>query len=115
MKTTNGKAFEILVTLSALEETGRLGYAIAKQRRLIETELQEFIDLRNKAIRDHVDADGKMSPEGIAAANEDIRDVVGMSCEIPVYHIPEDVFVSGGLTSAQMYELDFMVEDNNGE
>lgn len=115
MTTTNGKAFEILMTLAALEETGRLGFAIAKQRRLIETELQEFIERRNQAIRDHMDADGTMSPEGIAAANEDIRDYIDLPCDFPVYHVTEDVFTSGGLTAAQMYELDFMVEVQNGE
>jgi len=115
MKTTNGKAFEILVTIAALQETGRLGYAIAKQRRLIETELQEFINLRNRAIMAHM-TDGKMTEDGAAAANSEIADVIDMPCEFAVYAVPEDVFTSGGLTAQQMYQLDFMVEaENNGE
>lgn len=115
MKTTNGKAFEILVTLAALQETGRLGYAIAKQRRIIETELKEFIDIRNRAIMAHM-TDGKMSEDGAAAANAEIADVIDMPCEFAVYSVPEEVFTSGGLTAPQMYQLDFMVEvGNDGE
>lgn len=114
METTNGKAFEILLTLAALEETGRLGYAIAKQRRVIETELKEFIEIRNRAIMTHM-AGGEMSEDGAAAANAEIAEVIDMPCVFAVYTIPEDVFTSGGLTAQQMYQLDFMVEEETDE
>ena len=108
MKTTNGKAFEILATLATATETGKLGYALAKQRRYIEDELKEFIEIRDKAIQDH-STGGKMTPEDVAAANTDIAEYIDLSCEFRVYAVDEDVFVSGGLNSAQMYVLGFMV------
>lgn len=106
---TNGEAYQALVTLSECKETGRLGYALAKQRRLIETEIKEFIDLRNKAISDHLE-DGTMTEEGAAAANAEIAEYIDLPCEVRIVSVPEDVFTSGGLTSDQMYILDFMVE-----
>lgn len=109
MKTTNGQAFGILSVLTEAKETGKLGYALAKQRRLVETELKEFIDIRNKAIQENV-ADGKLTEAGAAKANATIAEIIDLPCEFPVYMISEDVFTSGGLTSEQMYTLDFMVE-----
>lgn len=111
MKTTNGKAFEILMCLANARESGRLGYAIAKQRRLIETEIQEFLAVRNKAIASNM-TDGSMTEDGAAAANEEIREVVDIPCDFPVCSVPLEVFTGGGLTSDQMYALDFMVEED---
>ena len=108
---TNGEAFQILTVLASANETGRLGYAIAKQRRLIEAELKEFIDIRNKAISDHMDGD-TMTEDGAAAANAEIAEYIDLPCEFRVVTVPEDVFVGGTLTSDQMYILDFMVEDS---
>lgn len=109
MKTTNGQAFDILVTLSGLAETGRLGYAIAKNRRVIETELTEFIAIRNRAIQSRA-VDGVLSPEAAEEANKEISEFVNLPCDFPVYTVPLDIFVGGGLTADQMYLLDFMVE-----
>lgn len=111
MKTTNGNAFGILLALAACaNETGRLGYAIAKQRRIIETELTEFINLRNAAIRRHCAEDGQLSEAAAAEANREIREYLDIPCEFAVVSVPADVFIGGTLTADQMYLLDFMVE-----
>jgi len=114
LKTTNGKAFEILLALASAKETGRLGFAIAKQRRLIEAELTEFITIRNNAISSN-SADGMLTADGAAAANAEIAGYLDMPCEFPVYSVSFDVFTGGDLASDQMYLLDFMVEAQDGE
>lgn len=112
MKTTNGKAFEILTCLANTVETGRLGYALAKQRRYIETELTEFINVRNNAIMKNM-VDGVLSDVGAAQANKEIEEYVNMPCEFPVYEIDVDTMVSGGLRANEMFILDFMVKEDN--
>lgn len=109
MKTTNGRAFDILMTLSGLTETGRLGYAIAKNRRIIETELTEFIDMRNQVIRKHA-VDGQLTPEAAEEANKEIAEIIDLPCDFKPYTIALEDFIGGGLTAEQMYLLDFMVE-----
>jgi len=115
MKTTNGNAFQILTVLSNLTETGRLGFAIAKQRRIIEAELREFIDIRNKAITDNA-KDGTLTADGAVLANQTIAQYIDLPCEFRVVPVDEETFTGGGLNSAQMYDLSFMTEgDSDGK
>ena len=53
MKMTNIEAYENLARMRNLTETGKLGYAIAKNMRKIQTEIQEYIDKRDGAANKH--------------------------------------------------------------
>lgn len=114
---TNGVAFQMLTALdAAANETGMLGFAIAKNRRKIKNELEEYIERRNEIIQAHTSLNESGSPciteEDAATANAELAPYIAMECIIDVSQIPEDVFYSGGLTAQQMYDLDFMVLGN---
>jgi len=113
MKLTNGQAFEILTMLAASKETGKLGFALAKQRRYIETELTEFINIRNAIVREHTAEDGRLYPDQIADANKELSEYLDLPCDFPVVHVDEDTFTSGTLTAVEMFKLFFMTEDKD--
>lgn len=110
---TNGEAFEILSMLAKSAETGKLGFALAKQRRYLETELTEFIDIRNEIIQRHTADDGKIYPDQVRDANDELREYVDIPCSFEVVHVDEDTFTSGNLTAADMFKLYFMTEEEN--
>ncbi len=51
MLLTNGKMLESLGVLANIEEPGKLGYACARNRRILLTECKEFMDKRDELLR----------------------------------------------------------------
>ena len=51
MLLTNGKMLESLGVLANIEESGKLGYACARNRRKLLTECREFMDKRDELLR----------------------------------------------------------------
>lgn len=115
---TNGEAFEALVCLQQTAETGVLGYALAKNRRRLSQELAEYMEARDAIINKYaIDGDkGREIPaHALAAANKELAEYTALPCKVEPYTVPLSVFTGGGLTSAQMYTLDFIVEEDNAD
>lgn len=118
MKMKNEEAFNALQTIASTKETGRLGYALAKTRRKMETELAEYINIRNGIIQKHAVVEGgemRITAPAAAEANKELAEYAGLLCEFEPCRVDEETFTGGGLTSADMYVLDFMVEVPHGE
>lgn len=114
---TNGELFESIQTLQACREQNKLGYAIAKNLRLLLTEGKEYLEARDAAIQKYGTPDSEnfgkfnFTPEQAQHLQDDIGWMANeKTADIPIYQIPEEVFTSGSLTSQQMYALDWMVK-----
>lgn len=116
MQMTNGKMFESLMTLAGLTgETGKLGYAIARNRRKIMGEIKEYADVRDKLLRQYGDDKGggvyTVPPERSADFLRELEPYTGIEHEVDVMTVSAEDMYSGGLTSAQMFALDWMVRE----
>ncbi|MBQ9662742.1 MAG: hypothetical protein IJV40_06285 [Oscillospiraceae bacterium] len=115
MKMTNNEAYEALNLLVRLREKGRLGFVIAKNIRILRGEISEYISLRDKFIQEAGTRKGDAyvieNPENIQKFMDLISEYDSISFEFTPQTIDEETFCSGGLTSDQMYALDWMVKE----
>jgi len=113
----NSEAFNSLEVLSEANEKGKLGFAIAKNRRKFLDELTEFCEMRETLARKY----GEVLPDGrFTIDNDKFADFVDelkpygeIECDIPIMRVNEETFISGTLTSQQMFVLEWMIEDEN--
>lgn len=111
---TNAQIFESVHVLSqAKNETGLLGYAVAVNLRKLTAEAEEYSKKRNELLAEHgTDAGGgkyNFTAEAAEAFQEALRPYAELEVEVAVMRVPLETFCGGGLTSAQMYVLDWMV------
>ena len=116
MKTTNAQAFAYYTALkTATNETGKLGYAIAKNARKIEAELKEYMQARDAAVQKYgTDAGNgtfRFTAPQAAQFQQEMSELDGIECEIDIMTVNEDTFCGGNLTSEQMYSMDWMVAE----
>lgn len=114
MKMTNIEAFHSVNVMSGLRESGKLGYAIARNMRKLNDELTEYIHIRDELIRKYGTSQGeneyRIPPENTELFVQEMSEYNNIEFEFIPYKIPESLFYSGGMTSDQMYELDWMVD-----
>lgn len=113
MKFTNDEMFQNIMTMSNLYETGRLGYAIARNLRKMKDEAKEYIEIRDQLLDKYGtdNGDGKYSidQENVPEFTAEIEKYANIEHDVDVFQISEADFVSGNLNSQQMYILDWMV------
>ncbi len=119
MELTNAEMMTALEALTKAEETGRLGYAIARNRRRITDAVTEYAKIRDELVAKHGTDNGdgsyKLSAAGAAAINKGLSEFAGIAHEVEIMTVPAEVFYGGGLTSGQMFALAFMAEDEADE
>lgn len=110
---TNAQMFESVVLLSKLDEKGMLGYAIARNRRLLITEAQEYSNKREELLREHCTeiAPGQFKPT--PEFFEALHPYSELTADVPIMQISPEIFYSGNLTSNQMFALEWMVKDGD--
>lgn len=111
---TNAEMCECINVLSELRETGRLGYAIARNKRKLMDAAKEFLELRDDLLQKYGESeDGiyySVSPENSDAYIKELGDIPQIAHEVEIFTIPEDVFFGGSLKSNQMEKLLWMVK-----
>lgn len=116
IKMTNAEAMNGLTVLGQIKETGKLGFAIAKNVRKLQEELKEYLEKRDGLIRKygHKTEDGQYMVENEQVADflKELREYDTIEFSFNPQMVNEDVFCSGSLTSDQMYVLDWMVQDS---
>ena len=116
-KLTNGEMFASINILNSLEEKGRLGYAIAHNRRVINEALTEYYDVRNRIITGHGTENGdgtySLSEEQAAAAQHELDEYTFIEHEVDIMQVDVDTFCSGSLNSQQMFILNWMVKEDS--
>ena len=113
MKFTNEKMYESATVMERVEETGLLGYAIARNRRKLLDELPEYDKKRSEIVqkygRDR--GGGKVEIQDKAGFFNELEPYANLTVEVDVVTVPVEVFTSGNLTSQQMFVLDWMVAE----
>ena len=117
MKMTNAKMWESIQTLSAVDETGKLGYACARNLRKLMDACKEYMEVRDRLMMQY----GTPDPEGNGKYTFDqekakefsdaLREYAVIEHEVDIFQVSEDVFCSGNLTTKEMYALDWMVKE----
>lgn len=115
MKLTNDKIFAGIQILEGLHETGKLGYACARNLRKLRDAGKEFMDKRDELIMKYGEEmeDGRYTipADKIPALNAEISEYSEIEHEVDIMQVSPDVFCSGSLDSQAMYKLDWMVEE----
>lgn len=113
MKMTNGKMLESLGVLARVEESGKLGYACARNRRKLLAECKEFMDKRDELLQKYgtekENGQYEIPPENAEHFVEELREYSDLEFDVDVMAIPEEVFYGGNLTTKEMFILDWMV------
>jgi len=116
MKTKEALGIKNYLDSVATDCTGKLGYAVARNIRLLNTELTEYNDKRNELIRKYgTEKDGNIS---IAIGTEEHKKFVeemaqydDIELEVELMKVNEDVLSNSNLSANSMLVLmDFMVE-----
>ena len=96
-----------------MKETGKLGYAIARNLRKLKSELTEFYSTREELIKkygtENDDGSYTLPKENIGAFVSELNEYGDMSFEYAPCYVSVDELCGGNLTSDQMYVLDWMV------
>ena len=115
MKMTNKEMWEGIQVLLNVEEKGKLGYACSRNLRKLMGECREYMEIRDKLLREKGEDQGggqfKLSPEAAVAVTTELSQYENIEHEVDVMTVSEDVFCSGNLNSKQMYNLAWMVEE----
>lgn len=113
MKITNVDAYTCLNIMSGLKESGKLGFAIAKNMRKLSDELVEFIEKRNSLLKlygNEQDGNIVVPPENLPSFFKAFNEYASIEFEFQPQTVTEEVFCGGSLTSDQMFQLYWMVE-----
>lgn len=115
MKMNNEQMLNSLICLSHLEEKGVLGFAIAKNRKKLAVEVQEYSQKRDELLQEYGTDIGEgrfqLLPENAAKFFEALKPFNELTVDVPVMRVTPEVFCSGNLTTSMMETLDWMVED----
>ena len=115
MQMTNKQMAESLEVLSSVKESGKLGYAIARNRRKIEHEVVEYAKVKQSAIEKYGDFNDASGTYNIVGDNykkymAELAQYDNIETEVDVMKVSLEEFLAGNLDSNQMYALDWMVD-----
>ena len=112
MKTmTNAQMWESIQTLSSINnETGKLGYACARNLRKLMDACKEYMEIRDKLMMEYGTSEGNGKFTFTAEKAQQFTEAIKEYALIE-HEVSEDVFCSGTLTNKEMYALEWMVEE----
>ena len=107
---------ESLGVLARTEESGKLGYACARNRRKLLTECKEFMDKRDELLRKYGSDKGngqyELPADTASSFVEELKEYSELEFDVDVMTVPEEIFYGGNLTAKDMFILDWMVCEN---
>ena len=114
-KMTNIEMYENLMCIKNTSETGKLGYALAKNLRRLTDAAEEYLKTRDEKLMEFGEDQGngqyRIPKEKIGEFREVMKEFDEMEEEFDAYTISEEMFTSGNLTTAQMFTLGWMVNE----
>ena len=122
-KMKNKEMDELLVGLTGLMDKaqGKLGYAIAKNYRIISNELKEYLGLKDQAIAKfgEPDENGRVriliGTESYKNYLEEMKQYDDIESEINIVMVSPDDVYSSDLTAKEISGLLFMIKEDNNE
>ena len=114
---TNAQMLDSLSALAEANEPGKLGYAIARNRRRLQGELTEYLAVREELLKEYgTDKGGGQygfTPESAEHFQRALEEYAKLETELELMTVPTELFVNSGLTSRQMFVLDWMEEETH--
>jgi len=114
MKLKNRDALVSILVLKNTKETGKLGFAIAKNARKLSEELVEYNNIRDGLLEKYGKDDGygefTLTKDNLARLNEELEQYSEIEIDFEPMTVDEETFYGGNLTSDQMYALMWMVK-----
>lgn len=115
MELTNAQMWESIQVLSNARETGKLGYACARNLRKLMDGCHEYMQIRDKLLEKYGTDDGSghytFEDDKANLLAKELMEYAVISHEIDVMQIDEDTFCSGNLNSKEMFTLSWMVKE----
>lgn len=116
MKTmTNAQMWESIQVLSCVKETGKLGYACARNLRKLVDACKEYLNIRDQLLMKYGSSEGggkfTLEPENVQAFTEALSQYSAIEHDVDLFQVSEDTFCGGTLTTKEMYTLDWMVKE----
>lgn len=116
MKMTNEEMRKSIEALNMAQETGKLGYAIARNLRKLRDAAKEYIDIYEGLLKEHATQSktpGRyiLTPEAQEKIEAGIAEFKDIESDVDVFTVDEETFCSGELKSNQMSVLLWMVEE----
>jgi len=116
MKMKNATMWESIQTLMGTQETGKLGYACARNLRKLMGECREYMEVRDRLMTEYGNSEGNgkfsFDEEKGKAFADAIREFAVIEHDVDVFQVSEEVFCSGNLTTKEMYALAWMVKED---
>lgn len=117
MKLTNATMWESIQVLTKIQETGKLGYACARNLRKLMNECREYMEVRDKLLQKYGTSDGTgrytFEKDQAAVFSKELTEFAAISHDVDVMQVDEETFYSGNLTSKDMFILSWMVVDKD--
>lgn len=130
-KMTNIEMANAIAALDGCNETGKLAYAITRNKRRLEDASKEYMDIRRENLQKYakerpigdgrvnysfVTDDNKPDLEAQKAYADAMADYDNIEHDVDVYTVPLDLFLDSKITNQQMqYLIDWMVDDPDAE
>lgn len=112
---TNAQMWEAIQALSNVRETGKLGYACARNLRRLMDACREYMEERDRLLREYGTDQGNgqytFEPENGREFACKLQEFAVIEHEVDIMQVDEEVFCSGNLTTKEMYSLDWMVKE----
>lgn len=119
MKVKNNQAeiyYNNLIAISS-KVTGKFAYIISRNIRKLNTELQEYLDVKNNCIQKY----GELGKDGLYSLKTDSKNYADYVNDMKQYDdieidieimkvLPEDLY-SSNLSAAEMLLIDFMIKE----
>lgn len=119
MVLTNKEMFDSLAIFAKAKEKGMLGYAIAKNKRIILAEIREYVEKRDELLKKYGEDIGEgrfqLLQKNAEKFFKEIQPYNELSIEIPVMQVSSEIFCSGNLDSSEMFIIEWMVREEKGE
>lgn len=115
MKLSNSVMFESIQTLTTVKETGKLGYACARNLRRLLDACREYMEERDRLLKEYGTDQGggqyTFEPANARDFSCKLQEFAVIEHEVDVMQVDEEVFCSGNLTTKEMFTLSWMVKE----
>lgn len=115
MNLTNVEMWESIQVLTNTKETGKLGYACARNLRKLLDGCHEYMQIRDKLLAEYGTTSGNgqytFEPDKAKAFSKELSEYAAISHDVDVMQVDEETFYSGSLTTKDMFTLHWMVKE----
>ena len=119
MKFKNEDMFRNIMVMRDIHETGKLGYAIARNMRKMTDAAKEYMDIREDILKKY----GNETDDGLymipkdktADFSREMGEYSGIEHDVDVFFVSESDFLNSNMDTQQMFALDWMISQEGNK